>query len=173
MKYFGTDGIRGTTGEWPLVPEFFLRLGHAAGKVLKAEKNSTVIIGRDTRQSSILLQHALSAGLLSSDINIIDLGIIPTAAVSWLISSIKAEGGIIISASHNPVQENGIKFFDRFGKKLSEQVEQEIEALLLEEGFQPKIQGDIGRYVDGRSFQELYAQNLLKEHSSNFLAGLT
>jgi phosphoglucosamine mutase len=173
MRYFGTDGIRGITGEWPLVPEFFLRLGQAAGKILKTEKNSAVIIGRDTRQSGVMLQNALSAGLLSSNINIIDLGIIPTAAVSWLVSSIKAEAGIVISASHNPVQENGIKFFDRFGQKLSEKIEEEIEQLLMDEQFQPIPQGNLGRYVDGCSFHELYSQNLLREHSSNFLAGLT
>lgn len=173
MKYFGTDGIRGIIGEWPLVPEFFLRLGQAAGKVLKTEKHSTILIGRDTRQSGVMLQNALSAGLLSSNINVIDVGIIPTAAISWLVSFIKAEAGIVISASHNPVQENGIKIFDRFGKKLAEVIEQEIEVLLLDENFQPKPQNNIGRYVDGRSFQELYSQDLLREHPSNFLAGLT
>jgi phosphoglucosamine mutase len=173
MKYFGTDGIRGVTGEWPLVPEFFLKLGQAAGKVLKTEKSSTVIIGRDTRQSGVMLQNALSAGLLGSNMNIIDLGVIPTAAVSWLVSSIKAEAGIVISASHNPVQENGIKFFDRFGQKLSEKVEEEIEQLVLDEQFKPIPLGNLGRYVDGRSFHELYSQNLLREHASNFLAGLT
>jgi len=173
MKYFGTDGIRGTIGDWPLVPEFLLKLGQATGKVLKAEKNSTILIGRDTRQSGVMLQYALSAGLLSSNVNVIDLGIVPTAAVSWLVLSIKAEAGIVISASHNPVQENGIKFFDRFGQKLGEKVEQKIEDLLLDKNFQPKPQSNIGRYVDGRSFQELYSQDLLREHPSNFLAGLT
>jgi phosphoglucosamine mutase len=173
MKYFGTDGIRGTTGEWPLVPEFLLKLGQAAGKVLKAEKNSTILIGRDTRQSGMMLQTALSAGLLSSNVNIIDLGVIPTAAVSWLVMTIKAEAGIVISASHNPVQENGIKFFDRFGQKLAEKIEQEIEDLLLDENFRPKPESNTGRYIDGKSFQELYSQDLLKEHPANFLAGLT
>lgn len=173
MIYFGTDGIRGTIGNWPLIPEFFLKLGQAVGKTLKAERNSTIIIGRDTRQSGIMLQNALSAGLLSSNINVIDLGVIPTAAVSWLVSFIKAEAGIVISASHNPVQENGIKIFDRSGKKLAEKIEQEIEHLLLDENFQPKPQYNTGRYVDGKSFQELYSQDLLQEHPSNFLAGLT
>jgi phosphoglucosamine mutase len=173
MKYFGTDGIRGTTGEWPLVPEFLLKLGQAAGKILKTEKSSTILIGRDTRQSGMMLQTALSAGLLSSNVNIIDLGVIPTAAVSWLATTIKAEAGIVISASHNPVQENGIKFFDRFGQKLGEKIEQEIEDLLFDEKFQPKPESNTGRYIDGKSFQELYSQDLLKEHPANFLAGLT
>jgi len=173
MKYFGTDGIRGTIGELPMIPEFFLRLGQSSGEVLKAGQNSTILIGRDTRQSGVMLQHALSAGLLSNNINVVDLGIIPTAAVSWLVSSIKADAGIVISASHNPVQENGIKFFDRSGQKLSEKAEREIEDLLLDKNFQPKPQSNTGRYVDGKSFQELYSQDLLKEHPSNFLAGLT
>ena len=111
--------------------------------------------------------------MLSSNINIIDLGVIPTAAVSWLVTAIKAEAGIVISASHNPVQENGIKFFDRFGQKLAEKIEQEIEDLLLDEKFQPKPESNTGRYIDGKSFQELYSQDLLKEHPANFLAGLT
>ena len=173
MKYFGTDGIRGTVGESPLIPEFFLKLGQAAGYVIKSEKHSTVVIGRDTRQSGIMLQNALSAGLLKSNVNVIDLGIIPTAAVSWLVSSIKADAGIVISASHNPVHENGIKFFDRFGQKLSEKIEQEIENLLLDENFQPKSQKNTGRCLDGRSFLELYTQDLLREHPLDFLAGLT
>ena len=173
MRYFGTDGIRGTVGDWPLVPEFFLNLGQAVGKVLEAERNPTVIIGRDTRQSGIMLQNALSAGLLSGKVNVIDLGVIPTAAVSWLISSIKAQAGIVISASHNPVQENGIKFFDRFGQKLAENVERKIEEFLLDKNFQPKTQNNSGRYVNGKSFQELYSQDLLREHPSNFLSGLT
>lgn len=173
MKYFGTDGIRGIVGEWPLVPEFFLKLGQAAGKVLRAGKNSTILIGRDTRQSGVMLQNALCAGLLSSGINIIDMGVIPTAAISWLVSSIKAEAGVVISASHNPVQENGMKFFNKFGQKLSESLENEIENLLLDEKFRPKPQGDLGRYVAGNSFHELYSQNLLREHPSNFLSGLT
>jgi phosphoglucosamine mutase len=173
LKLFGTDGIRGRVGESPLTPEFFLRLGQAAGKVLKSEKKSSVIIGRDTRQSGIMLQNAITAGLLSSSVDIIDLGVIPTAAVSWMVSSIKAEAGIVISASHNPVQENGIKFFDQFGQKLNEKVEQEIENLLFDENFHPTLQNDTGRYVDGRSFEELYSQDLLTEHPANFLRGLT
>ncbi len=172
MRYFGTDGIRGQVGEWPMVPEFFLRLGQSVGKVLKTGRDSTILIGRDTRQSGIMLQNALTAGLLSCNFNVIDLGIIPTAAVSWLVTSIQAEAGVVISASHNPVRENGIKFFDRFGQKLSEKIEQEIEDLLSDENFQPAFEGS-GQHIDGRSFQELYSRDLLKEHPANFLSGLT
>lgn len=176
MKYFGTDGIRGTVGEWPLVPEFFLKLGQATGKVLKSRNDSTIIIGRDTRQSCIMLQNALCAGLLSSGISVYDVGVIPTSAISWLVSNIggeAVEAGVVISASHNPVQENGIKFFDSFGKKLAENTEAEIENLILDDQFQPKLEKNLGRYVDGHSFQELYIQDLIKEHPSDFLSGLT
>jgi phosphoglucosamine mutase len=176
MKFFGTDGIRGTVGEWPLVPEFFLKLGQATGKVLKSRNDSTIIIGRDTRQSCVMLQNALCAGLLSSGISVYDVGVIPTSAVSWLVSNIggdAVEAGVVISASHNPVQENGIKFFDSFGKKLAESTEAEIENLILNDQFQPKTEKNLGRYVDGHSFQELYIQDLIKEHPSDFLSGLT
>src|SRR5436190_13275229 len=96
-QLFGTDGIRGVVGQWPLVPELFLKLGQAAGKVLKTQPNASVVIGRDTRQSGIMLQSALSAGLLSSGVNVIDLGVIPTSAVSWLVPQLNAEAGVVIS----------------------------------------------------------------------------
>ena len=176
MKFFGTDGIRGTVGEWPLVPEFFLRLGQATAKVLKTRNDSTIIIGRDTRQSCVMLQNALCAGLLNGGVSVYDVGVIPTSAVSWLVSSIggeAVEAGVVISASHNPVRENGIKFFDSSGKKLAGKIEEEIESLILDDQFQPRAVNNIGRYIDGRSFQELYIQDLVKEHPSNFLSGLT
>ena len=173
MKLFGTDGIRGIVGEWPLIPEFFLKLGQAAGQVLRTENNTTFVIGRDTRQSGIMLQNALTAGLLSSNISVVDIGVIPTSAVSWLVPHIKAEAGIIISASHNPVHENGIKFFGKSGQKLAETVEANIEQLLFDTNFQPKPEKNLGRYVDGQAFSELYNQDLLNEHSFAFLSGLT
>jgi len=172
-QLFGTDGIRGVVGEWPLVPELFLKLGQAAGKVLKMQENASVVIGRDTRQSGVMLQNALSAGLLSCGINVIDIGVIPTAAVSWLVPRLNAEAGVVISASHNPVRENGIKFFNKAGQKLSENVEEEIERLLLDERFQPIPEPNPGRVVDGHSFHEIYEQDLLKEHPAGFLKGLT
>jgi phosphoglucosamine mutase len=171
-QLFGTDGIRGGVGEWPLVPEFFLKLGQAAGKVLKTQPNASVVIGRDTRQSGVMLQNALSAGLLSCGINVIVLGVIPTTAVSWLVPQLNAEAGAVISASHNPVRENGIKFFNRCGQKLSECVEEEIEKLLLDERFQPVPDENRGRVVDGCSFHEIYTQDLLKEHPAGFLRDL-
>jgi len=173
MKLFGTDGIRGVVGEWPLTPEFFLKLGQAAGQTLGTASQTTFVIGRDTRQSAVMLQNALTAGLLSSNTSVIDVGVIPTSAISWLVPHIQAEAGVVISASHNPVHENGIKFFGKTGQKLAEVMEECIEQLLFDPGFQPKPQKELGRYVDGGSFSELYSQDLLREHSSNFLAGLT
>jgi len=173
-ELFGTDGIRGTVGEWPLVPEFFLKLGQVAGRILKTQKNASFIIGRDTRHSGAMLQAALSAGLLSSGVNIIDVRIIPTSAISWLIPHvISAEAGAVISASHNPAQQNGIKFFDRLGRKLSETIETEIEKLLLDDQFMPKTESHLGRLIDGNTLHELYIQDLLKEHPDNFLNGLS
>ena len=171
-QLFGTDGIRGVVGEWPLVPEFFLKLGQAAGKVLKTQPNASVVIGRDTRQSGVMLQNALSAGLLGCGVNVIDLGVIPTSAVSWLTPQLNAEAGVVISASHNPVRENGIKFFNKNGQKLSEHIEKEIENLLLDEQFQPIPDENPGRVVDGCSFHEIYTQDLLKEHPAGFLRDL-
>ena len=173
MKLFGTDGIRNIVGEWPLIPEFFLKLGQATGQVFGDENNTIFIIGRDTRQSGIMLQDALTAGLLSSGVNVFDVGIIPTSAISWLVPQIKANIGSVISASHNPVQENGIKLFEGSGQKLSESDEEKIEHLLFDKNFQPKPKANLGRYVDGRAFCELYCQDLLKEHPVNFLNGLT
>ena len=171
-QLFGTDGIRGVVGEGPLVPEFFLKLGQAAGKVLKTQPNASVVIGRDTRQSGIMLQSALTAGLLSCGINVIDLGVIPTSAVSWLTPRLSAETGVVISASHNPVRENGIKFFNKNGQKLPEALEEEIEKLLFDENFKPIPAESLGRVVDGCSFHEIYTQDLLKEHPAGFLKDL-
>ena len=171
-QLFGTDGIRGVVGEWPLDPEAFLKLGQAAGQVLKTHQNASVIIGRDTRQSGIMLQSALIAGLLSSGVSVIDVGVIPTSAISWLVHRLNAEAGVVISASHNPVRENGIKFFSKTGQKLPEPIEAEIERLLLDEQFKPGVPQEFGRVVDGGSFHEIYAQDLLQEHPVGFLKDL-
>ncbi len=171
-QLFGTDGIRGVVGEWPLDPEAFLKLGQAAGQVLKTNQNTSVIIGRDTRQSGIVLQSALTAGLLSSGVSVIDVGVIPTSAISWLVHRLNAEAGVVISASHNPVRQNGIKFFNKTGQKLPESIEEQIETLLLDETFKLPARDDFGRVVDGSSFREIYAQDLLQEHPVGFLKDL-
>ena len=94
-KYFGTDGIRGTVGQWPMVPEFGLRLGQAAGEVIRGEqREATVLVGRDTRQSGAMLQQALTAGLMASGVHVIDLGVLPTPGVSWLVRQLKADAKV-------------------------------------------------------------------------------
>ena len=124
-KLFGTDGIRGTVGQWPLVPDFTLHLGQAAGSVIRGERSvkPRVVIGRDTRQSGAMLQEALDAGLMSSGVHVIDLGVVPTPGVAWLVRHLNADAGVVISASHNPADQNGIKFFNRDGRKLPEELE--------------------------------------------------
>ena len=168
---FGTDGIRAKVGDWPLVPDFVLRLGLAAGSVLgKNRRGNTIVVGRDTRQSGPMLQSALTAGLLSSGISVVDAGVITTPGVAYLTRRIEAAAGVVISASHNPVHENGIKFFDQNGLKLSEVIETEIEhqAVSLAEHY---AFGPFGRSIDGRGMHELYVENLLAEHPDLRLEG--
>lgn len=129
-KYFGTDGIRGRVGEYPITPEFCLRLGWAVGRVFSRQGESHVIIGKDTRISGYMLESVLESGLVSAGVNVSLLGPMPTPAVAYLTRTLRADAGIVISASHNPYYDNGIKFFDRHGNKLPDQVELEIEAQL-------------------------------------------
>lgn len=130
-KYFGTDGIRGKVGGSLITAEFALRLGYAAGKVLgQAMPNKTIVIGKDTRVSGYMLESALEAGLSSAGVNIILFGPMPTPAVAWLTKTLHASAGIVISASHNPYYDNGIKFFNHEGQKLNDEQELAIEALL-------------------------------------------
>lgn len=128
-KYFGTDGIRGEVGEHPITPDFVLRLGWAAGKVLGKE-GGTVLIGKDTRISGYMFESALEAGLSAAGVNIRLLGPMPTPAIAYLTRTMRASAGIVISASHNPFQDNGIKFFSAEGLKLPDDVERAIEAEL-------------------------------------------
>jgi phosphoglucosamine mutase len=129
-KYFGTDGIRGLVGEFPIVPEFALKLGWAAGKVLAATGNASVVIGKDTRLSGYMLEAALQSGLSAAGVNVRLLGPMPTPAVAHLARAFHASAGIVISASHNPYYDNGIKFFGANGKKLSDEIELQIEEWL-------------------------------------------
>ncbi len=127
-KYFGTDGVRGRFGEGVITPEFVLKLGWAAGRVLGTERKSRVLIGKDTRISGYLLESALEAGLTAAGVNITLLGPMPTPSVAYLTRTLHAQAGIVISASHNPYQDNGIKFFSADGLKLPDEVESAIEA---------------------------------------------
>ncbi|EKE74031.1 phosphoglucosamine mutase [Gallaecimonas xiamenensis] len=129
-KYFGTDGVRGLVGEDPITPEFALKLGYAAGKVLSRQGTNKILIGKDTRISGYMLESALEAGLSAAGINIELMGPMPTPAVAYLTRTFRAEAGIVISASHNPYHDNGIKFFSTDGSKLPDAVELAIEAEL-------------------------------------------
>lgn len=127
-KFFGTDGIRGKVGQAPITPDFVLKLGWAAGKVLAKQGTKTVIIGKDTRISGYMLESALEAGLAAAGLKATLTGPMPTPAVAYLTQTFRAEAGIVISASHNPFYDNGIKFFSAEGTKLADDVELAIEA---------------------------------------------
>ena len=133
-QYFGTDGIRGRVGTSPITPEFVMRLGFAAGKVLaKGESPNakpTVLIGKDTRISGYMLEAALEAGFAAAGVDVMLAGPLPTPAVAYLTRALRLSAGVVISASHNPYQDNGIKFFSASGNKLPDQVEAQIEAAL-------------------------------------------
>lgn len=134
-KYFGTDGIRGKVGQAPITPDFVLRLGLAAGKIFTAhsEKGSghpTVLIGKDTRISGYMLESALESGLSAAGVDVLLVGPMPTPAVAYLTKALRLSAGIVISASHNPFDDNGIKFFNGLGEKLSDAIEEEIEAAI-------------------------------------------
>lgn len=133
-QYFGTDGIRGEVGQFPIVPEFMTRLGYAAGKVLtrdaKPGERCKILIGKDTRVSGYLLEAALEAGFAAAGVDVMLCGPIPTPAVAYLTKALRLSAGLVISASHNPYQDNGIKFFSAKGDKLSDDFELAIEAEL-------------------------------------------
>lgn len=156
-KYFGTDGVRGLVGTAPINPEFAMKLGWAAGRVLSKGGTKKVIIGKDTRISGYMLETALEAGLIAAGIDVVLLGPMPTPAVAYLAQTFRAEAGIVISASHNPYYDNGIKFFNGQGLKLDDAVELEIEAMLDEQmtcvasdklGKATRLASADGRYIE-------------------------
>jgi len=159
MKYFGTDGIRGRVGEPPITADFVLKLGWAAGRVLVEEfgQDAAVVIGKDTRISGYLFESALEAGFSAAGVDILVLGPMPTPAIAHLTRSMHAAAGIVISASHNPFEDNGIKFFSREGQKLGDDLQAAIETRLEEHfeqvnpeqlGKAKRIDDAIGRYVE-------------------------
>ena len=158
-KYFGTDGIRGTVGQHPITADFMLKLGYAAGKVLTRDTKvkKRVLIGKDTRVSGYMFESALESGLIAAGVNVDMLGPMPTPAIAYLTRAFRASAGIVISASHNPVADNGIKFFSADGYKLPDEVELEIERLIDEPlttndsfnlGKARRITDATGRYVE-------------------------
>lgn len=128
-KYFGTDGVRGRVGEHPLTVEFALKLASSAARVL-APKGGTVLVGKDTRISGYMFESALEAGFVASGVNVMLIGPLPTPGIAYLTKRFECDFGVVISASHNPYEDNGIKFFDRNGGKLSDEVETQIEQYL-------------------------------------------
>jgi phosphoglucosamine mutase len=130
-KYFGTDGIRGTVGQAPITPDFMLRLGHAVGQVLRrTTAHPTVLIGKDTRISGYMLESALEAGFASAGVDVLLTGPLPTPGVAYLTRAQRLDLGVVISASHNPFADNGIKFFSARGEKLPDEWEMAVEAAL-------------------------------------------
>jgi phosphoglucosamine mutase len=158
-KLFGTDGVRGRANSWPMTAELALRLGAAAGRYFRRDGSSAhrVVIGKDTRLSGYMLENSLTAGLTSTGMNVLLLGPVPTPAVGYLTRSMRADLGVMISASHNPHQDNGIKFFGPDGFKLSDAAEAEIEAMVEGEIIpaKPENIGRAKRIEDGRGrYQE-------------------
>jgi len=156
-KYFGTDGIRGRVGDAPITPDFCLHLGWAAGRVFAASGRGRILIGKDTRISGYMLESVLEAGLSSAGIDVRLLGPMPTPAVAYLTRTLRADAGIVISASHNPFYDNGIKFFDSAGDKLADETELAIEAQLKQPlqcvaseaiGKARRIDDARGRYIE-------------------------
>lgn len=147
-KYFGTDGVRGLVGEFPITPDFVMKLGQAAGRVLKrhmqGHRRVRVVIGKDTRVSGYMLEAALQAGFSSSGVDVVLCGPIPTPAIAYLTRAQRADAGVVISASHNPYHDNGIKFFSESGTKFPDEVELEIEEE-LDKGFSCVESKDLGK----------------------------
>ena len=157
-KYFGTDGVRGRANQFPMTPDIALRLGAAAGRYFRQDKKQhRVIIGKDTRRSSYMFENALTAGFTSTGMDVYLLGPVPTPAIGMLTRSMRADIGVMISASHNVYTDNGIKFFGPDGYKLSDDAEMEIEQILNGniEYAQPenigraqRIDDAVGRYIE-------------------------
>ena len=157
-RYFGTDGIRGAVGKGAITPEFMLKLGWAAGKVFaKGEGRQKILIGKDTRISGYMFESSLEAGLSAAGVDVLLLGPMPTPAIAYLTRTFRASAGIVISASHNPYYDNGIKFFCTDGKKLPDEVELAIEAQMDKPmdmvpsdmiGKTRKLEDARGRYIE-------------------------
>jgi phosphoglucosamine mutase len=171
-RYFGTDGIRGRVGEYPITPEFVLKLGWAVGRVLQTRGFNKVVIGKDTRISGYMFESALEAGLSAAGVNIALLGPMPTPGIAYLTRTLHACAGIVVSASHNPYYDNGIKFFSRDGQKLPDEVEERIEELLDRplETVEPDALGKAERIVDASGRYIEFCKSTIPANTS--LAGL-
>ncbi|MEE3216236.1 MAG: phosphoglucosamine mutase, partial [Pseudomonadota bacterium] len=157
-RYFGTDGIRGTVGQAPITPDFMLKLGWATGRVLEPRRQrARVLIGKDTRISGYMFESALEAGLSAAGVDVMLLGPMPTPGIAYLTRTFRADAGIVISASHNAYQDNGIKFFSAEGAKLGDEIEERIEKALEETlttvppdelGKASRVDDAAGRYIE-------------------------
>ncbi len=172
LIFFGTDGVRGSIDN-EVNPESVLKLGHAAGRHFKKRGINTLVIGKDTRISGYMLESALQAGIISSGVNVRLVGPMPTPAISYLVSTFKGHAGVVISASHNSFEDNGIKFFDENGEKLSIENEKEIEKFAEEayEFVHPENLGKAARISDAKGRYIEFCKNTLSEDIS--FSGLT
>ena len=172
LIFFGTDGVRGSIDN-EVNPESVLKLGHAAGRHFKKRGINTLVIGKDTRISGYMLESALQAGIISSGVNVRLVGPMPTPAISYLVSTFKGHAGVVISASHNSFEDNGIKFFDENGEKLSIENEREIEKFAEEayEFVHPENLGKAARISDAKGRYIEFCKNTLSEDIS--FSGLT
>ncbi|QQY79334.1 phosphoglucosamine mutase [Keratinibaculum paraultunense] len=160
-KLFGTDGIRGIANK-DLTPELAFKVGRAGAYVLSKGRKGQIVVGKDTRKSGDMLEGALTAGICSIGIDVISLGIVPTPAVAYLTRKYDGLAGVVISASHNPVEYNGIKFFNEKGYKLNDEIEEEIESIILENkdiSLRP-IKGDIGKIIFKHDGYRYYIEHL-------------
>ena len=173
LKLFGTDGIRGVANQWPITPEVALRIGRAIARALPSNdgKPHKVIIGRDTRLSGSMLEMALTSGLISEGSEVLSTGPLPTPAIAYLTSSLDCHAGIMLTASHNPYQDNGIKIFGHDGFKLNDQLEEEIEQLILADELSEPT-GELGKATRVEDAADLYIEFAKNAVGANALQGL-
>ena len=173
LKLFGTDGIRGVANQWPITPEVALRIGRAIARALPSNdgKPHKVIIGKDTRLSGSMLEMALTSGLISEGSEVLSTGPLPTPAIAYLTSSLDCHAGIMLTASHNPYQDNGIKIFGHDGFKLNDQLEEEIERLILADELSEPT-GELGKATQVEDAANLYIEFAKNAVGANSLQGL-
>lgn len=168
--YFGTDGVRGTVGTEPMTAEFALKLANAAARIL-APQGGTVLIGKDTRLSGYLFESALEAGFVSAGVDVLLAGPLPTPGIAYLTELLRCDFGVVISASHNPYRDNGIKFFDSKGEKLPDEIELKIERL-INEGFESKDAEHLGKANRIDEMREKYEDFCISTYGDGNLGGM-
>ena len=165
-KYFGTDGVRARVGTFPMTVDFALKLGNATGQVLVGnDKSQTIVLGQDTRNSCDMLKAAFVAGVTAAGMDVINLGIVPTPVVAFMVRALKASAGVVLSASHNPHQDNGIKLFSDEGEKLPDHIEWEIESY-IEKAFCYQPEAKFGQIISRIDEIQPYIEHCLKHFSS-------